>query len=711
MALQGSRDGLEHRTTKRPDEAKGGHSSTSLSWLRVTLDDGRAWMPIRGFRLAQTYCGNDLPRTEFLSSGSTQAVRARHAFSADALKVYACDATKAFVSFLESAGFHRQSPLVSLVPPPAAWPTSSLAAMLAFFAQEGLPLVRLDVESHDASPSALLSLLNSLAQHDEGRVVVFGTSVHHILVARALASPLFDAREHFTPVKKLLVIDTGGTKGRTEAFSKPDFLALLRSTYEPLCESLVLGSEYGMCELASQAYALFPEEQDSSEASNTALQDGTSTRLTFTCNAGLQVSAVDLRQRRILPAGEVGFLAFEDQRNGESERLVVTEDLGRVDSAGRFELLGRAPDATLKGCSLNVKTGFLFGSAERSNSHFHTSPSLPFEAAKILESLHAKGVSAGLREDLKAALQSVEEHWPAVVKLRASVVDAQKGAPSLCVVSSANVPVVFLYPLVHAWSLGCERFDLKLPSLREDDSLSARVRFLQGALLEIIAPCFEGMLISTSSSLDSFDVSNPARRYLVFGTDATCSVFESRFGKRVSALGEVVNALDLADTLPSAAACLLSQACQRFFGRGCLTPVAAFVCEGFDAGAFAEELSAGFLERLTSEGPEVETQVNWMHAQDMLEIRYLLAQAGHANPASCLREEAAAWVVDLRDVPAHFDFEKLPWSLGGSGLVFLLPEKAKPACSGLLSVFPPNPGLYDPHLGEAWRSRLERLFA
>lgn len=729
MALQGHQEGMDHRTTKGPCEAKGGASSL-LSWLRVTLDDGRAWMPIRGFRLAQTYRGGELPRTEFLSSGSTQSVRARHAFSAAALQVYARDSTQAFVTFLEEQGLGCHTPVLSCVPTPSQWPTSSLAAMLAFFEQGGLPLLRVDVETTDFSAQRFLTSLATAARTDNGRVVVFGTSVHHILVARALAAhrthnkaqTKAQTNNPLSDVKKLLVVDTGGTKGRTESYSQKEFLALLRTCYEPLCETLVLGSEYGMCELASQAYAVLPEGL-------------------FTCNPGLKACAVDLRQRRILPPGEVGFLAFEDARNTESETLVVTEDLGWVDPQGRFKLLGRAPDATLKGCSLNVKSGFLFDARRAQGALAHTppraQPSAPghtpsaWSAARIENRLRTMGVSSFLLEDLRPALQSVEAHWPQVLKQRAAsgatALSTHTKAPSLCVVSSANVPVVFLYPMVHAWALGCEQFDLKLPSLRPDDALATRVRGLQEALVDTIAPLFEGMSVSKSSHIDFEGEPHPLQRYLVFGTDSTCSLFEKQFGKKVAALGDVTNALDLCSHTWPHASSELAEACLRFFGRGCLTPVAAFVDSTFDANTFAEQLSRQFLERLRKEGSDAEKLANSMHAQDVLEICYLIAQAGHANPRACLHEKAAAWVVDLRDAPQHFHFQNMPWTLGGSGLVFLLPSWAREVCltrqegqegkmednkgGAPLSLFPTNPGVMEPHLSEAWQSRLKRLFS
>ena len=55
------------------------------------------------------------------------------------------------------------------------------------------------------------------------------------------------------------------------------------------------------------------------------------------------------------PRGGVGLLAFMDLANVGSVSAVLTEDLGHLDSRGGLRLLGRAPGAEPRGCSLALE--------------------------------------------------------------------------------------------------------------------------------------------------------------------------------------------------------------------------------------------------------------------------------------------------------------------------------------------------------------------
>ena len=55
-----------------------------------------------------------------------------------------------------------------------------------------------------------------------------------------------------------------------------------------------------------------------------------------------------------MPAGESGLLRHFDLANVDSVMAIQTEDLGRKVGEG-LELLGRAPDADLKSCSLSAE--------------------------------------------------------------------------------------------------------------------------------------------------------------------------------------------------------------------------------------------------------------------------------------------------------------------------------------------------------------------
>ena len=72
------------------------------------------------------------------------------------------------------------------------------------------------------------------------------------------------------------------------------------------------------------------------------------------------VRALDPETLGDVEPGEPGLLAFLDLGNVGSAAYVLTEDLGRLAEnepavGRRFELLGRARDAQLRGCSLTTE--------------------------------------------------------------------------------------------------------------------------------------------------------------------------------------------------------------------------------------------------------------------------------------------------------------------------------------------------------------------
>jgi len=280
------------------------------------------FLPIRAFRDFCVFTGTpNAHNTIFLSSGSTNEKRAQHVFSPARLAQYALNAAQHFESFLSWHGFSKNSSIVSLVPKPTQWPQNSLAAMIDMFAQQGFLIRYVDAES------------DSYAWQLEDNSIVFGTTFQHLLVKCKGAC------------KRLAIIDTGGTKGRTIAMSLAETQKIFYERYNKPDTFLFL-SEYGMCELGSQAWSAAPCHDGSFYAAKT-----------------LFPFALDLNLRMALPTGQKGFLAFIDLINlQESYPAIITEDLGCLLDAEKhlFQFHHRAPHATLKGCSLNVKENFNF---------------------------------------------------------------------------------------------------------------------------------------------------------------------------------------------------------------------------------------------------------------------------------------------------------------------------------------------------------------
>ena len=135
------------------------------------------------------------------------------------------------------------------------------------------------------------------------------------------------------------VFETGGFKSREGEISRPELLARLGCLLGVQRRQIV--REYGMTELTSQAYSV-PDEDDLD---------------LFATPPWLRIRALDPVSLEPVRNGEVGLLSAFDLGNLGSVSHILTEDLCRMTGPNgrRFELLGRAAGAELRGCSLTVE--------------------------------------------------------------------------------------------------------------------------------------------------------------------------------------------------------------------------------------------------------------------------------------------------------------------------------------------------------------------
>jgi hypothetical protein len=129
------------------------------------------------------------------------------------------------------------------------------------------------------------------------------------------------------------IVDTGGCKGYPTDVSRAAVLERYRRVFGVADDQVV--NEYGMTELCSQFYARGAAPHQAPPWVRTLVCDPTT---------GAEVAA-----------GEIGCLRHVDLANLGSVLAIQTEDLGRATNHG-FELLGRAPTAEARGCSLLVAT-------------------------------------------------------------------------------------------------------------------------------------------------------------------------------------------------------------------------------------------------------------------------------------------------------------------------------------------------------------------
>lgn len=139
------------------------------------------------------------------------------------------------------------------------------------------------------------------------------------------------------------VVDTGGYKGRTRELTRDELVArigALLGVPAGWCEN-----EYGMSELSSQAWL----GTVATSAGHPLCMRGPRWMPPW-----LRVRVVDPESLAEVADGDAGLLVFHDLANTWSCATIRSEDLAIRRGTG-FELVGRAPGATLKGCSLQLE--------------------------------------------------------------------------------------------------------------------------------------------------------------------------------------------------------------------------------------------------------------------------------------------------------------------------------------------------------------------
>jgi Acyl-protein synthetase, LuxE len=220
--------------------------------------------------------------------------------------------------------------LIHLIPSEAEAPDSSLAYMAARFQDwfgKG-PAVHA-WEDDRLHPGRLAEALDQ-ATAEARPVALLGTSF-----AFVQAEEILQSRWILPPGSRLM--QTGGFKGRTREVA-PDLLRQLLSDRYGLPDQAIL-AEYGMTELSSQLYETTGPRR-------------------LRPPAWLRIEIVDPETLQPIPPGQqsqAGLLRIEDPANVDTAWAIQTSDLARQIPPDGLELLGRAPGAIPRGCSLAVE--------------------------------------------------------------------------------------------------------------------------------------------------------------------------------------------------------------------------------------------------------------------------------------------------------------------------------------------------------------------
>ncbi|MCU0771454.1 MAG: hypothetical protein MUE94_06750 [Verrucomicrobia bacterium] len=298
-------------------------------------------VPASAFKEFAFTCLPESERTiRFESSGTTQSVRSQGHHSRESLRLYEASLLPWFQHHLlpETLQADNADPghwdFISLTPPLAQAPRSSLVHMLdaiqrqPWFSQAGF----VGRTGPDGTWSLDLGALEAAIQQAHTRsqaVTLAGTAFNWV---HLLENPDVD-RLRLPQASRLM--ETGGYKGRSRELSRDQLHKELSARLGVARENIV--TEYGMCELSSQAY----DQVAGGRCPQRVLRFPPWARVTVVSpETGLEVAN-----------GESGLVRVLDLANAFSVMAVETEDLAIRHPDG-IELLGRNRQTEPRGCSL-----------------------------------------------------------------------------------------------------------------------------------------------------------------------------------------------------------------------------------------------------------------------------------------------------------------------------------------------------------------------
>ena len=274
------------------------------------------FLPIELFKTYDIQTGDWTPERIFSSSGTTGQTTSRHLLHDP--DWYRMGARRAFA---RQYGPVENFCFLALLPSYLERNNSSLVFMaedfisLSRYAQSGFYLYNM---------ADLVKVLSDCVQNNIPTVLL---GVSFALLDLAEAFPM--------PLEQVIVMETGGMKGRREELTREEVHSILKTAFNVN----TIHSEYGMTELLSQAYS------------------GGQGRFTSPPWMKVLIRADDdpFEIMPYPPGGNTsitGVINIIDLANLYSCSFIATDDLGRLHSDGRFEVLGRLDNSDIRGCSL-----------------------------------------------------------------------------------------------------------------------------------------------------------------------------------------------------------------------------------------------------------------------------------------------------------------------------------------------------------------------
>ena len=270
------------------------------------------FLPIQFFKSRKIVSSNDEIQEIFTSSGTTGSITSQH-FVTD-IELYKESYLNGFAHFY---GDIKDYVVLALLPNYLERNGSSLVFMVN-------DLIR---KTNQSESGFYLHNLDELTQ----KLIKLDKNGQKIILIGVSFALLDLIEKHQFSLKNTIIMETGGMKGRRKELVRAELHEVLKNGFGVA----KIHSEYGMTELLSQAY---------SDANGI-----------FKTPPWMKILIRDTEDAlTILPNQKPGGINIVDLANYNSCSFIATQDLGKINENGTFEIIGRFDNADIRGCNLMV---------------------------------------------------------------------------------------------------------------------------------------------------------------------------------------------------------------------------------------------------------------------------------------------------------------------------------------------------------------------
>jgi len=270
------------------------------------------FLPIQFFKTRDVLSSKDNVETTFTSSGTTGSLTSKHLVTD--LSIYKKSFEKGFEYFY---GPIEDYVILGLLP--------------SYLEREGSSLIYMvDAMISKSKHQDSGFYLDNISELKDTLVKLDAEGKKILLIGVSFA--LLDLVEmHQFNLNNTIIMETGGMKGRRKELIREELHEQLKTGFGVE----YIHSEYGMTELLSQAYS-----------------KGNGI---FQCPNWMQILTRDTEDAlTINTSKKAGGINVIDLANLNSCSFIATQDLGRVNNNGTFEVIGRFDNSDIRGCNLMV---------------------------------------------------------------------------------------------------------------------------------------------------------------------------------------------------------------------------------------------------------------------------------------------------------------------------------------------------------------------